>query len=222
MLPYAGSEGERRIGIIANLRPVKDLDVFVRAAALVAITHPRVTFHIAGEGELRPALEKLADQLGLANRLFLPGTVQDVPGFLAKLHVAVLCSRSEGMSNAILEYMAAGKAIVATAVGGNVQLLEHERHGLLVPPGDPHYLAEAMRRLLDDPALALRLAQAARRRVEERYSRQAMVRRFEAFYHDLLWGNGFPRTSEFNGECPTNQNGSKSPHFRKGRTPSAK
>jgi glycosyltransferase involved in cell wall biosynthesis len=197
MLPYAGSEGERRIGIIANLRPVKDLDVFVRAAALVAITHPHVTFHIAGEGELRPALEKLADQLGLANRLFLPGTVQDVPGFLSKLDVAVLCSRSEGMSNAILEYMAAGKAIVATAVGGNVQLLQNEQNALLIPAGDPQLLAQVVRRLLDDPPLALRLAQAARRRVEERYSRQAMVRRFEGFYQDLLWGTGFPGGRSF-------------------------
>jgi glycosyltransferase involved in cell wall biosynthesis len=187
-----GSEAERRIGVIANLRPVKDLDVFVRAAAQVAASHPQVTFHIAGEGELRPALEKLADQLGLANRLFLPGTVQDVPGFLAKLDVAVLCSRSEGMSNAILEYMAAGKAIVATAVGGNVQLLQNEQNALLIPAGDPQLLAQVVRRLLDDPPLALRLAQAARRRVEGRYSRQAMVRRFEGFYQDLLWGTDFP------------------------------
>ena len=207
MLPSAGSEGERRIGIIANLRPVKDLDVFVRAAALVATTHPRVTFHIAGEGELRPALEKLADQLGLANRLFLPGTVQGVPGFLSKLDVAVLCSRSEGMSNAILEYMAAEKAIVATAVGGNGQLLEHERHGLLIPPGDPYQLGEAMRRLLNDPALAFRLAQAARKRVEERYSRQAMVRRFEAFYQDLLWGTDFPAGSTLTLLRPSLQHG---------------
>jgi L-malate glycosyltransferase len=188
-----GSEAERRIGVIANLRPVKDLDVFVRAAALVAAAHPRVTFHIAGEGELRPALEKLAAELGLANRFFLPGAIQNIPGFLAELDIAVLCSRSEGMSNAILEYMAAGLPIVATAVGGNVQLLEHERQGLLVPPGDPHRLAEAMCRLLDDPALARRLARAARQRVEERYSRHAMVRRFEAFYQNLLWGDGFAR-----------------------------
>jgi glycosyltransferase involved in cell wall biosynthesis len=195
-LPVAyarGSESERRIGVTANLRPVKALDVFVRAAAIVAGTHPHVTFHIAGEGEQRSALEKLAAELGLANRFFLPGAIEDIPGFLAELDIAVLCSRSEGMSNAILEYMAAGKAIVATAVGGNVQLLQHERHCLLVPPGDPQQLAEAMTRLLEEPALALRLAQAARQRVEERYGRGAMIRRFEAFYQELVWGSGFPR-----------------------------
>jgi glycosyltransferase involved in cell wall biosynthesis len=151
-----------------------------------------VSFPIAGEGELRPDLEKLVSDLGLADRVFLPGTIDDVPGFLSELDIAVLCSKSEGMSNAILEYMAAGKAIVATAVGGNVQLLEHERTGLLVPAGDPHSLAEAIRRLLDDPALAIRLARAARQRVEDRYSREAMVRRFEDFYEQLLWGDRFP------------------------------
>jgi glycosyltransferase involved in cell wall biosynthesis len=181
-----------RIGITANLRPVKALDVFVRAAGELAETHPQVTFHIAGEGELRPELEKLVADLGLTDRIFLPGTIEDVPNFLRDLDIAVLCSKSEGMSNAILEYMAAGKAIVATAVGGNVQLLEHDRHGLLVPTGDPHALAEAMRRLIDDPALAIRLARAARQRVEEHYSREAMVRRFEDFYERLLWEERFP------------------------------
>ena len=194
--PHSGPDPVRRIGITANLRPVKDLQVLVRAARQVTDSNPHITFYIAGEGELRPALEKLIADLNLADRVFLPGTIQDVPGFLGELDIAVLCSRSEGMSNAILEYMAAGKAIVATAVGGNVQLLEHERHGLLVPAGDPHRLAEALRRLLDDSALAIRLAQAARQRVEERYSREAMVRRFEDFYEDLLWGDGFPRGDE--------------------------
>jgi glycosyltransferase involved in cell wall biosynthesis len=183
----------RRIGITANLRPVKDIDVFIRAAGELAEVYPHASFHIAGEGELRPSLEKLVADLNLTGRVFLPGTIKDVPGFLRALDIAVLCSRSEGMSNAVLEYMAAGKAIVATAVGGNVQLLEHERSGLLVPAGNPHRLAEAMRRLLDDPVLAIRLAQAARQRVEERYSREAMVRRFEDFYENLLWRDGFPR-----------------------------
>src|SRR5229473_5010865 len=152
-LPPRASGEMRRIGITANLRPVKDLDLFIHAAAKLTATHPHVSFHIAGEGELRPELEKLVSDLGLVDRVFLPGTIDDVPGFLRELDIAVLCSKSEGMSNAILEYMAAGKAIVATAVGGNGQLLEHERHGLLVPAGDPPRLAEAMRRLLNDPAL---------------------------------------------------------------------
>lgn len=180
----------RRVGVTANLRPVKGLDLFVHAAAEVAAAHPGATFHVAGEGPLRPELERLANDLGLGGRLFLPGSVADVPGFLAGLDVAVLPSLSEGMSNALLEYMAAGRAVVATAVGGNVRLIEDGVNGLLVPPGEPMRLAAAISRLLSDPALAARLGAAARRRAEERYSRAAMVRRFEAFYLNLTGGQG--------------------------------
>jgi glycosyltransferase involved in cell wall biosynthesis len=183
-----GPKAGRRVGIVANLRPVKDPELFVRAAAEVAASRPDVTFHLAGEGELRPVLGRLAGELGLAGRVFLPGAVTDIPAFLAGLDVAVLSSRSEGMSNALLEYMAAGKAIVATAVGANGQLIEDGVHGLLVPPGDWARLAGAVGRLLDDPCLAARLGSAARRRVEERYSRAAMVRRFEDFYEELVRG----------------------------------
>jgi glycosyltransferase involved in cell wall biosynthesis len=182
----------RRVGVVANLRPVKDLEVLVRAAGEVASLVPNVSFDIAGEGELRPVLERLASELGLQGRFHLPGTVSDIPAFLHSLDVAVLCSRSEGMSNALLEYMAAGKAIVATAVGGNVQLIEDGVHGLLVSPGNVAELAAAIRRLLHDSSLAARLGSAARRRIEQHYSRAAMERRFEEFYFDLM----FSRSSE--------------------------
>jgi glycosyltransferase involved in cell wall biosynthesis len=177
-----------RVGVTANLRPVKGLDVFVRAAAGVAAAHPGATFHVAGEGPLRPELERLARDLGLGHRLHLGGSVADVPGFLAGLDVAVLPSLTEGMSNALLEYMAAGRAVVATAVGANVRLVEDGVTGLLVPPGDAGRLAAAVGRLLSDPALAARLGAEARRRVTERHGRPAMVRRFEDFYKRLASG----------------------------------
>jgi glycosyltransferase involved in cell wall biosynthesis len=176
----------RRVGVVANLRPVKGLDNFVRAASALARVHPEVTFLIAGEGALRPELERLAAERGLGERFVLVGTLADVPGFLAGLDVAALPSRSEGMSNALLEYMAAGKAIVATAVGGNPRLIDDGVHGLLVPSEDPGALATAISRLLSDADLATQLGLAARRRVEERYSREAMVRRFELFYWRLM------------------------------------
>ena len=175
-----------RVGMVGNLRPVKDPALFVRAAARASAAHPEVTFQIAGEGELRPSLEQQVRELGLDGRFILPGATADVPGLLGQLDVAVLCSRSEGMSNAVLEYMAAGRPIVATAVGGNVELLEDGVTGLLVPSGDVVGLASAINRLLDDRALAARLGAAARRRSVERYSREAMVRRFEDFYVKLL------------------------------------
>jgi glycosyltransferase involved in cell wall biosynthesis len=178
----------RRVGVTANLRPVKGLDVFVQAAAAVARGHPGVRFAVAGEGPLRPALERQAQELGLGDRFVLLGEVKDIPDFLCGLDVAVLPSRSEGMSNALLEYMAAGKAIVATAAGGNTRLIDDGAHGLLVPPGDAAALARAIARLLEDAKLSQRLAAAARQRVEESYSRAAMVRRFETFYLGLVGG----------------------------------
>jgi glycosyltransferase involved in cell wall biosynthesis len=186
--PLAARPGPVHVGVVANLRPVKGLDVFVRAAARVA-RRPGVTFEVAGDGPMRPELEQLVTGLGLGGRLRLPGIMADVPGFLGRADVAVLCSRSEGMSNALLEYMAAGRAIVATRVGASERLIEDGVHGLLVPPGDEAALAAAVGRLADDAGLRVRLGAAARRRAEDDYSRQAMVRRFERFYQALVRGH---------------------------------
>jgi glycosyltransferase involved in cell wall biosynthesis len=182
---FTGFEGSPRVGVVANLRPIKGLDLFLGAAQEVARAHPEVTFHLGGEGEARPGLERLAHDLGLGDRCRFHGGVADVPVFLAGLDVCVLCSHSEGMPNVILEYMAAGRPIVATAVGGVMELIRDGIDGLLVPPGDQGRLAGALRRVLGNPALAGRLAASARARVHERYSKDRMVRRFERFYTSL-------------------------------------
>jgi glycosyltransferase involved in cell wall biosynthesis len=176
----------RRVGAVANLRPVKGLDVLVRAAQRVAAAHPDVMFQVAGEGESRPQLEQAIRDAELAGRFELPGSVRDIPAFLAGVEIAVLSSRAEGMCNAVLEYMAAGRAIVATAVGANTEMIEDGVHGLLVPPDAPEALAAALDWLLRAPTLAARLGAAARQRAAERYSREAMVRRFEDFYCGLV------------------------------------
>lgn len=180
--------GRQLVGAVANLRAVKGLDVLVEAAARVVVAHPDAAFAVAGEGPERPVLERLIGELDLAGRFDLLGSMTEVPEFLSRLDVAVLSSRAEGMPNAVLEYMAAGRPIVATAVGDTPCLIEDEVHGLLVPPGDPGQLAGAIGRLLADPGLAARLGAAARRRAEERYSREAMVRRFEDFFLGLAMG----------------------------------
>jgi glycosyltransferase involved in cell wall biosynthesis len=184
--PVSSRSEPPRVGIVANLRPVKDLEGFVRAAAAVARLHPTATFAIAGEGEQRSSLEALVQQLELQGRCHLLGSIADTPAFLESLDVAVLCSRSEGMSNALMEYMAAGRPIVATSVGANSELIDDGVNGLLVPPGDPTRLAEAVHRLLADPALAARFGAAARRKAEQNFCLQRRARRFEAFYRGLL------------------------------------
>ncbi|MBI1914225.1 MAG: glycosyltransferase [Planctomycetes bacterium] len=175
----------RRIGVVANLRPVKGLDVLIEAAAHLACVYADVTFDVAGEGSERDVLQRQIAGHGLDGRFQLRGSVADVPGFLGEIDVAVLPSRAEGMSNAVLEYMAAGRAIVATDVGANRRLLAGGACGLLVSPGDPAELAAAIGHLLDDRDLACRLGDAARRRAREQFSREAMVQRFEDFYASL-------------------------------------
>jgi glycosyltransferase involved in cell wall biosynthesis len=180
------AERALRVGAVANLRPVKGLDVLVEAARRLSRQFPAVSFHVAGEGDERERLARQAAEAGVADRFHLPGSQKDVPAFLATLDVAVLCSRAEGMPNAVLEYMAAARPVVATSVGAVPEMIEDGRHGLLVPPGDPATLAGAVARLLSDRPLARRLGLGARQRAAERYSRPAMVRRFEDLYGRLI------------------------------------
>ncbi|MFO0851520.1 MAG: glycosyltransferase [Gemmataceae bacterium] len=184
--PFAGPTV--RVGCVANLRPVKNVDGLMRAARRVLGRFPAVTFEVAGDGEQRAELERLHAELRLGERFVLRGSVSDVPGFLRSVDVAVLPSHSEGMSNALLEYMAAGRAVVATAVGANPQLVTDGESGLIVPPRDEAALADAIGRLIDDPVSSRRLGAAAGRRVEADYSRNAMRRRFERFYRGLITG----------------------------------
>jgi len=173
-----------RVGTVANLRPVKNIAGLMRAAKLLLPEFPHLRFEVAGDGEQRAELEALHAALGLGDRFVLRGSITDVPAFLRSLDVAVLPSSSEGMSNAVLEYMAAGLPVVATAVGATPKLLDG--CGVLVPAGDDTALSAALAALLRNPDRAATLGAAARRRVEAEYGRDAMRRRFEEFYRDLV------------------------------------
>jgi glycosyltransferase involved in cell wall biosynthesis len=175
-----------RVGCVANLRPVKNIDGLMRAAKLALDQFPQLVFEVAGDGEERNELGRLHTALGLGERFVLRGSVSDVPGFLRSVDVAVLPSHSEGMSNALLEYMAAGRAVIATDVGANAKLLDGGRCGVLVPPNDEAALVAALGALLANPLRAAGYGAAARRRVDEEFSRDAMRKRFESFYRELV------------------------------------
>jgi glycosyltransferase involved in cell wall biosynthesis len=179
-----GVRGNLTVGTVANLRPIKNIDGLMRAAVRVLERFPHARFEVAGDGEQRPELEKLHAELGLGERFVLRGSVSDVPAFLRGVDVAVLPSHSEGMSNAVLEYMAAGKPVVATAVGANPMLLA-DGCGVIVPVGDEGALSSSLCELLSDPVARTRYGSAAQSKVEAAYSRGAMLRRFERFYTDL-------------------------------------
>jgi glycosyltransferase involved in cell wall biosynthesis len=181
---YSSSNGRaaQRVGIVANLRPIKNIELFIRAAARLASAHPNTHFDIAGEGDSRASLQVLIDSLGLGRRVTLRGSVSDVPAFLRGLDIGVLCSLSEGSPNAIMEYMAAGLPTVVTDVGGNAELVRHEVTGLVVPSNDERELAGAIDRLLRDPALAADYGKTARERAFAEYGVDAQARRYEDFY----------------------------------------
>ncbi len=154
------------------------------APRLVAARHPDVRFVVAGEGDQRPELEALIRELDLADRFELPGRADDVPGFLRGVDIAVLSSRSEGAPNVIMEYMAAGKPIVATDVGGVGEMVRHEETGFLVPSEDVEKLADAVSCLLSDPAQAGCLAQAGCEQAFAEFGLATQTRRYETFYRD--------------------------------------
>ena len=175
-----------RVGCVANLRRVKNIDGLLHAAKGAIERFPQLVFEVAGDGEERENLEQLHSELGLGDRFVFRGATSDVASFLRSVEIAVLPSHSEGMSNALLEYMSAGRAVIATDVGANAKLVEHGKCGLIVPPGDGAALVEAIGQYVATPLRAAAYGSTARRRVETDYSRDAMTRRFEDFYRGLV------------------------------------
>ena len=182
-LPEPFQQSDVVVGCVANLRAVKNIDGLMRAAKVVCAHHPHVRFRVAGDGEQRAELLKLQASLRLGDRFELMGAMSDVPHFLSGVDIAVLPSHSEGMSNSLLEYMAAGRAIVATDVGANAVVLGGT--GTVIPARSDAALSTAICDVLANPESARVLAKRARQRVESEYSRTAMVRRFEAFYREI-------------------------------------
>jgi glycosyltransferase involved in cell wall biosynthesis len=122
----------------------------------------------------------------MLDRVHFLGARKEVSEILRALDVYVLCSESEGMSNTILEAMASGRPVVATAVGGNPELVLDGETGLLVRPNHPHQLATAIMKLLREPACRRRLGQGGRRRVEEQFSLEGMVHNYAKVYLELF------------------------------------
>ena len=171
------------VGIVANLnRPVKRVEVFIRAAARVSRDFPDTRFWIVGEGYLRPSLESLAHESGLGGAVLFLGRRKEVEALLHHFTVGVICSDSEGLSNAIMEYMAAGIPSVATDTGGNPELIRHGRTGYLVPPGDHKALAAALSSLLAFPEQANAIGMTARVDASQQFSVAGMVNQTVRIY----------------------------------------
>ena len=183
--------GAPMVMLVSRLTRQKGVEQFLEAAEMLAPRFPDARFVIVGyanpaEQEYENHLRALTSRRGLTSRVVFTGLRQDVPALLAAASVSAMPSLNEALSNVLLESMAAGAPTVATRVGGTPEAVVHEETGLLVEPGDAKALAESIARLLQDPALARRLGDAARKAIEDRYSVEKMVRATEALYLDLL------------------------------------
>jgi glycosyltransferase involved in cell wall biosynthesis len=176
------------VGTVGRLEERKRQDHLLVAARAM---HARANGNapqllLVGDGPLRGQLERQAADLGLAPAVHFAGAVADVRTALAAMDVFVLPSGAEGMSNALLEAMAAARPVVATAVGGTREVLEDGRTGILVPPGDVTALAGQVLGLLGNPARSESLGAAARRVVSQRFGARVMVGRLEELYAERL------------------------------------
>lgn len=177
------------VGTVAVLRQEKAIDVLLRAGSLLRDEFPELRIMVVGEGGERGKLEHLIDELGIAEMTLLLGFRADVPTVLAAFDVAVLSSVREGSPLAVMEYMEAGKPVVATQVGGIPDLITAHQHGLLVPPGDAVALASAIRSLVLDPERGRAMGERARERRRRDFGLDASVRKLERLYEELYEGS---------------------------------
>jgi glycosyltransferase involved in cell wall biosynthesis len=174
------------IGYVGRFVPIKNLEGLVRAFAVVSRHIPHGVLLLAGDGPTRPQLEALGVQLGIAERIKFVGWNQDLARLYGAIDVCCLTSLNEGTPVALIEAMAARKAVVATSVGGVVDLVEDGRTGILVPPKNVDALAAAIVRLARDPALCQRLGAAARAAVVDTFSIERLSCDIDRTYQELL------------------------------------
>lgn len=180
-----GASGGPIIGTIGRLMEQKDHETLIRAARQVCDRHPEARFLIGGYGPLRTRLEALVTRLGLQANVTFAGEVLDPTSFYGLVDLFVMTSRWEGFPVVLLEAMACGKPVVSTSVGGIAEMIQHDRNGLLCPPGDERSVAHALIDLLDRPDHAATLGRRAGEDVRGTFAIQRLVARWSELYHSM-------------------------------------
>lgn len=181
-------EKEQVVGIVGTIAPVKDHETFLSAARLILDQRPRTKFLLIGGSypDTKSRLEANISKLGLGSSVIFAGQ-HDNPVPLMKLFdVAVLCSTSEGLSNALIEYAAVGLPTVATQVGGNPEVVIHGKTGFLVPPSSPELLAQRVLALLGNDEMRRTFGENARRLATDRFDQDKILSDYENFYQTLV------------------------------------
>lgn len=174
------------LGCVGRLDPVKNLDLLIEACAEALRVVPKLEIIMAGEGPSREHLAQKAVAVGLGGRVHLLGLRKNVSDLLSATDLYVCASDREGISLSILEAMAAERAVIATAVGGNLELIEHDETGLLIRKGDRQALAQAILSLSLDAQARQRLGQNARRKVEANFSLNRMLLDYDCLYQSMM------------------------------------
>jgi len=178
-------EDELVIIQVGGLRPVKGHEFLLRAIAQIGADVPRFRLVLIGDGELRHNLENLVKELHIEDRVAFLGNRPDARQLLEVADICVLPSLSEGMSNAILEYMAAGKPVVATRVGGNPELVTDGLEGILVDKENVVQLKDAIVSLLQDPAKRKNMRDLGRAKIHEQFRMEKMIGKYEKLFNEL-------------------------------------
>ncbi len=178
------------VGTVGRMQAVKDqvmlANAFVQALAMAPQLQSRLRLVMVGEGPLRSQALALLEAAGVAHLAWLSGERNDVAQIMRGLQAFALPSLAEGISNTILEAMASGLPVVATAVGGNADLVLHGLTGYIVPPANPQTMAQHLIELASDPERARRMGEAGRLRVQATFSMQAMVSTYQSLYDQQL------------------------------------
>ncbi|MFT4037910.1 MAG: glycosyltransferase family 4 protein [Thermomicrobiales bacterium] len=177
-------------GAVGRLAPIKNLGLLLEAAAIARSSEPRVRIVLVGDGETRQALTAQAETLGLADAVTFAGWQDDLPAVYSDLDAVVISSHNEGTPACLIEAMASGAPVIATAVGGVPDMIDDGVTGQLVPPDDANALATGMLRIVKEPDQARQMAEKARREALARYDEQRLVSDMERLYEELARNAG--------------------------------
>lgn len=170
---------------VARFNPQKAQHNLLAAVPAVLEKFPQATFLLVGKGHLEPKLRQQAANLGINDRVVFTGVRHDIPAILAQSDLFVLSSAWEGMPLSVIEAMAAARAVLVTDVGGNAELVQNGRSGLVVPPNDVPALEKGLLALLQDKPARLALGAAARQRVQRLFNTERFVQQYESLYTAL-------------------------------------
>ncbi|UCC94459.1 MAG: glycosyltransferase family 4 protein [Candidatus Omnitrophota bacterium] len=174
------------VGVVSKLWKGKGHREILEAAKEVITKAPNVKFMFVGEGYLRQDLKALTQRLGLSSHVIFTGFRTDIPEITAIFDIAILASFFEGLGRVLLEAMVLNKPVIATNVGGIVDVVDDGKTGILVPPANSAALAKALLRLLSDSELRVKMGRAGREKIDAKFSAKTMVNRIERVYNELI------------------------------------